>query len=111
MLRKYRKEEKLEHCKRWKASGLKRSDYCRREGLTRGSLWRWLKVEDNRDPRLVEIKVASVLAKAETEEVKEKAKRGFEIEVRFPNGIGISFLSQMGCQQIEEIFKVIHSCS
>lgn len=98
-------EEKITLCKQWQSSGLSRSDFCRRQGLTIATFCHWLKTfaikSKNKNKKLEEATVEkmpflplSTLA-SQQEEMK--------LEIQLPNGLICRFSSMTETQKIKEI--------
>lgn len=92
-------EEKLAHCKAWHQSGLSRSAYCQREGLSLPTLCSWLKraALTKKSPSAMRFVAASL---NETSHKEEQI-----LEVRLTNGLQCRFPRVVNVKQICEIIE------
>jgi len=83
--KKYSKEEREEHIARWKASGLKQTDYCRQNNIPPTTFYTWCRKKNTRSSgsSFIEVKLKSGL----TGENKIELLIGNGISLRMREGI------------------------
>ena len=100
-VKKWTEEEKQSYCKAWQKSGLSRSGFCRREGLSFPTFCNWLKRQNTAShlavPRM-EFMVAPILKES-------SAKEEQILEVRLPNGLHCRFSRVVNINQICKIIE------
>jgi transposase-like protein len=104
-IKKWSAAEKIAFCKAWEQSGLSRSAYCRREGLSLPKFYSWLKQQTSNNKSQADgMKFIAVpLSMAQPKEEQS-------LEVKLPNGLQCRFSRVVNikqiCQVIEELQHV-----
>jgi transposase-like protein len=100
--KKWSAQEKLAFCQAWESSGLSRSEYARREGLSASVLCFWLKKRTGAQGAPIKFVGAPLRL--------EQANEEQCLEVKLPNGLQCRFPRVINIKQICQIIEELERC-
>jgi transposase-like protein len=100
VIKKWSAAEKLAFCKSWKQSGLSRSAYCRREGLSLPTLCTWLKRQTSEKKPPAAVKFIGAAPVPAIQPLEEQS-----LEVKLTNGLQCRFSRVVSIKQICQVIE------
>lgn len=79
----YSCEAQAQYCKKWKQSQLNKTDFCKKEGISLSTFYRWLSAEKNARAQM------QLLPLDSTQEAPDDLSKDVELSILFPNGVWI----------------------